>query len=42
MARRGARIAMWAAALLTLAAVFAAYLDPHVMVSLANQLWACF
>jgi len=30
------------AALLASAAVFAAYLDPHMMVSLANQLWACF
>jgi hypothetical protein len=43
MARRRARIvAFWAAALLALALVFAAYLNPHVMVSLANQLWACF
>jgi hypothetical protein len=42
MARRRARIAVWTAALLALATVFAAYLDPHVMVSLANQLWACF
>jgi hypothetical protein len=25
-----------------LAAVFAAYLDPHLMVTLANRLWACF
>ena len=41
-ARRRARLAMWTVALLVLAMVFAAYLDPHVMVSLANQLWACF
>ena len=31
-----------AAALLVLAAVFAAYLDPHLMVDLANRAWACF
>lgn len=41
MSRR-ARIGTWIAALLALAAVFAAYLNPHLMVSLANQLWACF
>lgn len=32
----------WGAALLVLAAVFAAYLDPHLAVDLANRLWACF
>ncbi len=30
------------AALLALAAVFAAYLNPQLMVDLANQVWACF
>jgi hypothetical protein len=25
-----------------LAAVATAYLDPHLMVTLANQVWACF
>jgi hypothetical protein len=25
-----------------LAAVFAAYLDPHLAVDLANRLWSCF
>jgi hypothetical protein len=40
--KRQARIASWTAALLVLAAVFAAYLNPHVMLALANQLWACF
>ncbi|HZF80793.1 MAG TPA: hypothetical protein VEZ89_13500 [Rubrivivax sp.] len=39
---RKTRIVAWAAASLVLALVFAAYLDPHVMVALANQLWACF
>lgn len=34
---------LWAvAALLVLAAVFSAYLNPHAAVELANQLWACF
>jgi hypothetical protein len=29
-------------ALLALAAVFAAYLKPGLMVDLANRLWSCF
>jgi len=37
--RRGARGAAAAAAL---AAVFAAYLQPRLMLDLANQLWSCF
>jgi hypothetical protein len=32
----------WAAALVALAGVFAAYLNPHAMVDLANRVWACF
>jgi hypothetical protein len=36
------RIAWWSAALAALAAVFAAYLNPHLMVDLANRVWACF
>ncbi len=36
------RGAAWAAALLALGAVFAAYLDPHLVVDLANRVWACF
>jgi hypothetical protein len=32
----------WSAALLALAAVFAAYLDPHLVVDLANRVWSCF
>ena len=27
---------------LALAAVFAAYLNPHLMVDLANAAWSCF
>ena len=30
------------AAALALGAVFAAYLNPHLMVELANAVWACF
>lgn len=32
----------WAAALAALAAVFVAYLNPHLAVDLANRVWACF
>lgn len=36
------RWAAYAAALATLMAVFSLYLRPEFMVSLADQLWACF
>ena len=36
------RAAAWLVAGLVLALVFAAYRNPHVVVDLANQLWACF
>lgn len=36
------RLLGWAAALLALAGVFAAYLNPHLAVDLANRVWACF
>jgi hypothetical protein len=39
---RTARLGSWAAALAVLAIVFAAYLDPHTVVDLANRVWACF
>jgi hypothetical protein len=39
---RGRRAAAWGAAALVLAFVFTAYLDPHLMVDLANRVWACF
>ena len=32
----------WVAAAAALAAVFAAYLNPHTVVDLANRVWACF
>jgi hypothetical protein len=36
------RLALWAAALAALAAVFAAWLSPHLVVDLAAFLAACF
>jgi hypothetical protein len=39
---RWLRIIGWAAALGSLAAVFAAYLNPHFAVDLASRVWACF
>lgn len=32
----------WAAAAAALLAVFTAYRNPHMVVDLANRLWACF
>lgn len=40
---RGAlRWLAWAAAGTALGLVFAAYLNPHLVVDLANRVWACF
>lgn len=39
---RGLRIAAWAAAIAVLALVFAWYLQPELVVSLATQIWNCF
>lgn len=36
------RAASWAGVAVVLAAVFAAYLNPHTVVDLANRVWACF
>jgi len=36
------RIALTALVLLVLAGVFAAYQSPHLVVDLANRVWACF
>ena len=36
------RTLAWTVAALALAAVFAAYLDPHLVVDLATRVWACF
>ncbi len=45
MSPRQRLAAVWAAraaALLALAAVFVAYLSPHLVVDLAARVWACF
>lgn len=39
---RWRRVAAWAVVLAMLAGVFAAYLRPDLMFTLANQVWACF
>ncbi len=39
---RLARMAWGAAAAALLAAVFAAYLNPHTVVDLATRVWSCF
>ena len=41
---RGAwrQAALGLAAAVALALVFAAYLNPHLVVDLANRVWACF
>jgi hypothetical protein len=36
------RVALWAGALAVLLAVFLLYLQPDLMLTLANQLWNCF
>ena len=36
------RLLPWAVALAVLAAVFALYTRPELMVMLSEQLWACF
>ena len=40
--RHGPRLAAYGAALLVLLGVFALYLQPEFMVTLAQQVWACF
>ncbi len=37
-----ARSLAWLAVAAALAAVFAAYLNPHLAVELAGRVWACF
>lgn len=36
------RLLAWAVVLTVLAAVFALYLQPTLLVALSEQLWACF
>ena len=40
--RPAARLGLWLAAGGVLVLVALAYLNPHLMVDLATQLWACF
>lgn len=40
--RRWIRPLAWGLAAAAQGAVFTAYLDPHLMVDLANRVWACF
>jgi hypothetical protein len=42
LSRRRARIVSGVVAALALAGVFMAYMSPHLMVELANRIWACF
>ena len=42
LTRRRAHIVGGVVAALALAGVFMAYLNPHLMVDLANRIWACF
>ena len=42
MKRSGRLLLAWAAGLSALALVFSAYLSPHLVVDLANRVWACF
>jgi hypothetical protein len=41
-APRRSRLVWGVVAAAALAAVFMAYLSPHLVVDLANRLWACF
>lgn len=36
------RLLLWSVIALLLAGVFSAYLNPHLVVDLANRVWACF
>ncbi|WP_255576189.1 hypothetical protein [Comamonas sp. Y33R10-2] len=36
------RILIWAAVVAVLLAVFALYMQPQFMLTLADQVWACF
>jgi hypothetical protein len=42
MSNRARRLLAYAAALAMLLAVFALYTQPDFLVTLANQVWACF
>jgi hypothetical protein len=36
------RALLWSAAVAAMAAVFASYMQPHLVVDLANRVWSCF
>jgi hypothetical protein len=36
------KLVAWLASAAALVAVFMAYLNPHVVVDLANRVWGCF
>jgi hypothetical protein len=42
LSRRRTHIVWGVIAALTLGGVFMAYLNPHLMLELANRIWACF
>lgn len=42
LTRRRRRVVWGLVAALALGAVFMAYTSPHLMVDLANRIWACF
>ncbi|WP_298925285.1 hypothetical protein [uncultured Ramlibacter sp.] len=42
MKRRTRTLLAWGGATAALLAVFALYTQPQIMVTLADQLWACF
>ena len=42
LVRVGLRAGLWALVLAALLAVFAAYLNPHLVFELASRAWACF
>ena len=42
MSRPGLKLLGWLVAAVVLALVFAAYQSPHLVVDLANRVWACF
>jgi hypothetical protein len=42
MNSKAGRVLLWSAVVAALAAVSMAYLNPHVVVDLANKVWSCF
>ena len=42
MSLRGRKLLAYGAAVVALLAVFALYTQPQIMVTLADQIWACF